>query len=293
MFDRRHVKTRSELVRAELGESLALFQQAAAHAAGGMGASVGPGYNKVLETAANVRSLDFVEPVKAKVTNAASASWDSTIAALAPLAEAARQGSAKGMMLDSKGKPGGKKIKVTKSTVETESSSGGHTTMWALLAAGAALGATGALVARKRNRAKWAEYEPSSLSSEASDLVSKGSATVKSKSSDMRDGMSDGGGTVTKATTWAKDHAKSAVGTVKGKLQSGTPETVQDMGSSASSAAGKTADKVNEGAHSLADKTDVAHNDASSRMADSGKRTAGSVDDEVDELLRSSKNGRM
>lgn len=53
------------------------------------------------------------------------------------------------------------------SSVESRPSRG----VMALIACGAAVGAAGALVARRRNRAKWADYEPSRLESEATSML--------------------------------------------------------------------------------------------------------------------------
>src|SRR5215813_3579901 len=47
VFGRGRAKTRGELVRAEFGESLEHLRMAAHHAAGGVGASVGPRYDSI------------------------------------------------------------------------------------------------------------------------------------------------------------------------------------------------------------------------------------------------------
>ena len=173
-----------------------------------------------------------------------------------------------------------------------------------LLATGAAVGAAGALVARRRTRAKWAEYEPSSLSADASSFRDAGATSKnlgdkpKSAAHDVTDGEIEAG-KIGKATTWTKDHTKSTVDTIRHKIHEATADH-DDAGSTVD----RMADKANEGAGHMADKAEAKFNDASSRAGspqsnagakagDSATRAASRVDDEVDDLIRSAKNGRM
>jgi uncharacterized protein YjbJ (UPF0337 family) len=318
VFGRRNVKTRQDLVRAEFGESWNLFRQAAVRAAGGLGASVGPSLGMAKDTAMNKTNSarGKVKPAAGKVTNAASSSWDSTLAAFAPLADAAKQGSAHARKLDSKKKDkkddkGTKVLSITTTTTTEEMTS--RTGLYALLATGVVVGAAGALVARRRTRAKWAEYEPGSLHSDASSFIDAGATSTKSyvdkgaeATTDMID---DSAGRATKATNLIKDHAKSAVETVRTKIHSATAgrgsdldekvaDTVDTAADKASGMADKAAEKVNEGTSRMSDKADAKHNVGTPSGGSPTNTSAASsrgnrMDDEVDDLLRSAKNGRM
>ncbi|HEY2795939.1 MAG TPA: hypothetical protein VGJ28_26485, partial [Micromonosporaceae bacterium] len=173
------------------------FRQAATHAAGGLGATVGPKVGLGMDIArdkvgsargyvGNARA--YVVPGTAKMTRAASRGWDTTIALVMPLADAARVGSIRAATLPEGIKvPPGIKAQAMKAQVikaqamkaqamkkkAPPSPSSGHTAtaMVSIVAAGAALGATGALVARRRNRSKWAEYEPAALQDDAQAFV--------------------------------------------------------------------------------------------------------------------------
>ncbi len=302
MFGRRHVKTRRDLVRAEFGASMDLLKQAAAHAAGGLGATVGPSIGNVKDSAMNKTdsARGFMKPAAGRVTTAASQGWDSTIAAFSPLADAAKQGSIRAGMLDAKRKPkkdekAPKVIAFSSTTTETETPS--HTGLYALLATGVAVGAAGALVARRRTRAKWAEYEPGSLRSDASSFMDAGATSTKSfgdKTSDRTADLTDDAGAVTKATTWTKGHAKSAVETVRNRIHEATAPPDDSMDDKADKAVDKASDKVNEGAAHMTDKAEAKYN-ATSHSGGSSTNTRGGarVDDEVDDLIRSAKNGRM
>ncbi len=289
VFGRRHAKTRQELVRAEFGETFDLLKQAASHAAGGVGATVGPRYGAAKNRMGNARGQ--LGPGASKVSSAASHGWESTIAALAPLAEAARQGSVKASKL-----PHSKEVRIRslhikesggkgKRKAVSDNDSGHHmpTGLIMLLAAGAAIGATGALVARRRNRTKWAEYDPASVRSDAASTRPPMDATHD-------DEMPS---TAAKLAAWAKDHTKSAADTVRSKLHDVTADTSDRLGDRPDRAS-NAKDRIGDGASHLADKTEARMNDASGRRTGmSGDNAADRATDEVDDLLRSTKNGRM
>ncbi|GAA4678944.1 hypothetical protein Prum_043540 [Phytohabitans rumicis] len=134
-------KTRSQLVKAELGESFDHFMQAATHAAGGVGATMGP------------RTADGVDRVK----SAASQGWESTMAALAPLAVAALDGAREAGRTTRKA---GSKARSVTTKKESRMSRNRWPMLAGLLAAGAAVGAAGALVMRRRKQQQWQEYDP-------------------------------------------------------------------------------------------------------------------------------------
>ncbi len=102
MFERRQVKTRGQLMRDELSEGVDHLWQAASHAAGEVGAAVGP-------------------------------RWDSAKERLPWIVRMREQ--------------------------EVARSRRRRTFLFGLLGAGAVLGALGALLARRRNRSRWQEYE--------------------------------------------------------------------------------------------------------------------------------------
>jgi hypothetical protein len=249
------------------------------------------------ESAMNRSMSDMVKPAATRVSTAASGGWDSTVSVFAPLAGAMKQGSARATKLDAmkrnKKDNGGPKIVAVSSTTTEEQT--GHSGLYALLATGVAVGAAGALVARRRTRAKWAEYEPSSIRSDASSFMDAGATSAKSY------GGTEGGtdSSVTKAATWTKDRAKTTVGTIKHKIHEATAEhgdtTIEDKMESVTD---KAAEKVNEGASHIADKAEAKHN-AGTRTGGSSTNTSGAaartdkIDDEVDDLIRSAKNGRM
>ncbi|HEY1488016.1 MAG TPA: hypothetical protein VGF84_18055 [Micromonosporaceae bacterium] len=281
-----------------------LFRQAAAHAAGGLGATVGPHLGSAKSTAKDktASARGMVGPTADRVTSAASHSWDSTLAAFAPLAEAARQGSDHGTKLRAKDlsqkNKNNKSIKDTKrakdqaswmafTSAKSEPEPTSHTGLYLLLATGAAVGAAGALVARRRTRTHWNEYEPASIQSDASSFADAGAT---SKSMPGADGDADAGGTVSKAANWTKGHAKSAADGLRHKIHEATADRddTNGKGKNGTTEAAQAKEKVNEGASHLSDKADARMN-----MSGTDKRTGDRIDDEVDDLLRSAKNGRM
>jgi hypothetical protein len=247
VFGRGQSTTRQDLARAEFVESIDHFRQAATHAAGGLGATVGPkvgmGMNMARDKMGSARGYvgsarGYVGPGTARMTQAASRGWDTTIAFVMPLADAARTGSVRAAMLPegaAKLSPAVKSQILKAQALRTQAlrtqahriqahrtqamkkqaaadSSNGHmaTAMVSIVAAGAALGATGALVARRRNRSKWAEYEPAALQDDAQ-------AFVDQTRSASRSGV-DGPRTASKMAGWAKEHSRSAVDGVRGKM---------------------------------------------------------------------------
>src|SRR5215831_17222674 len=105
---RRSVKTRQELVRIEFGESRDHLRQAAHHAAGGVGASLGPAYTAAKDKATgSAKSMGGPGAQKMgaaaaqKVGSMAQQGWTTTVAVLTPLADAAKEGSVRAAVLPS------------------------------------------------------------------------------------------------------------------------------------------------------------------------------------------------
>lgn len=161
-----HKKTQGEMMRAELGESWEHFLAAATHAANGVGQTVGPG--------------------AAKLKGAASNSWMSTAATLAPLAAAYHDGAAHATAAALKQQK--KAHKKAHNGKKGKPVSNRRTGMLiGLLAAGVALGAAGALVVRRRRRQEWAEYDPTG----ALDSMSSDTRSMADKAADKSGGTMD------------------------------------------------------------------------------------------------------
>lgn len=215
---RRQKLTRAELVRREFGEGFDHLMQAAAHAAGGVGATVGP-------RAAVVRG--YLAPGVGKVR-------ESTVTAFAPIAVAAKQGSDQAKKANARAT---KKIKK-----ETSMSRKRWPMLAGLLAAGAAVGAASALVMRRRKRAQWDEYDPSTA------LDSARSATDRAM-----DRASAGVDKAKDAVTRGTDKASEKVGSAADKsgerlssAMSATKDKAESATDTAKRQAGNVADKADE-----------------------------------------------
>ena len=139
MFGRQKAKTHGQQMRTELSEGFGHLWRAAAHAASGVGATVGPKWDS---------ARDHLPPSIGKARHLAASGVGTTIAAILPLVAAARAGA----------EDATKRARMAK-TKESGMSRRRKKVLIGLLAAGAAAGAAGAVMARRRNRAKWDEYE--------------------------------------------------------------------------------------------------------------------------------------
>jgi hypothetical protein len=173
-------------MRTELGEGIDHLRQAATHAAGGVGATVGPRLGSVMER---------VSPGADRVRDVASQGWDTTVAAVTPLMDAARSGAAEANRRTARARK--------RMTRKKRSGMSGKRTgiLVGLLAVGVAAGAAGALVARQRSRARWEEYESGGMSTAGDPaqavLDSTRSAmdmAAGKTSGDMAAGKANGGG---------------------------------------------------------------------------------------------------
>jgi hypothetical protein len=154
-------KRRSEMVKHELGQSVDHFKRAAALAAQETSATVGPKL-----TAARGR----VQPAATLAKGAASSSWESAVATLAPLITAAsenvRHAGKRSEDVSKKqakaNKRNAKKLEKRANKALGRKQTGRRSgKLFGLAVAGAAVGAGAAYMARKRKAAKWDEYEPS------------------------------------------------------------------------------------------------------------------------------------
>ncbi|HEY3008035.1 MAG TPA: hypothetical protein VGJ63_08215 [Micromonosporaceae bacterium] len=203
-------KRHAKLARKELNESLDHFMRAATHAAGGMGATVGPKVNAARE---------YVTPTAGRMRNAASHGWESTVAAFAPVASAARDGARSAGEMAVRAKSRNRRQQEAEMGRKRRS-------VWAgMLAAGAAVGAAGALIMRRRKQ-RWEEYDPA----QALEAMRDDADPMIDSTRESVDRAADtGASAVGKASTMAesaKDQASSTAGTVKERASS-TAETAK------------------------------------------------------------------
>ncbi|HEY2950395.1 MAG TPA: hypothetical protein VGJ53_18685 [Micromonosporaceae bacterium] len=225
-------KTHAKLARRELNESLDHFMRAATHAAGGMGAAVGPKVNA---------ARDYVNPTAGRMRNAASQGWESALAAFAPLASAAKDGarSAGDMALRTRSRNKKREAEMGRK----------RRSAWAgMLAAGAAVGAAGALIMRRRKQ-RWEEYDP---------------AQALEAMRDDADTMID---STQKSVDRAADAGASAAGKASGTMAESTEgqassaaATVKDRASSAAETAKRQKDQATDQAEDLISKSPPSRN---------------------------------
>ncbi len=142
MFGGRQVKTHGQLMRDELSEGFGHLWQAAAHAASGVGATVGPKWDSARERL----------PRAGRMRDAAAHGLDSTVAAFVPLMDAARTGAADATRKAQQARSKARKRESARTRKRA-------TMLVGLLTAGVAAGAAGAVMAKRRNRNRWEEYE--------------------------------------------------------------------------------------------------------------------------------------
>ena len=171
MFATMRRKNRSAKMKNELGQSVDHFKRAASIAAHETSATVGPKFHA---------ARDRVQPTAVKAKDAASNSWDSALATLTPLVAAATEkaqhmskGTAKASRKEIRAgrkvaKKNAKRLeKRANKTLGRNQKSRSGAKLGGLLLAGAAVGAAGAYVVRKRRQAQWDEYDPTPVTSMA------------------------------------------------------------------------------------------------------------------------------
>ncbi|GAA3956929.1 hypothetical protein Aau02nite_86830 [Amorphoplanes auranticolor] len=160
MFATMRRKNRSAKMKSELGQSVDHFKRAASLAAQETSATVGPRF---------YAARDRVQPTASKAKDAASSSWGSAVATLTPLVTAATdkaQRVSKSTATASKkdlkaSKKDAMKIQKRANKALKGKESSKSSKLGGLLLAGAAVGAAGAYVLRKRRQEQWDEYDPS------------------------------------------------------------------------------------------------------------------------------------
>ena len=160
MFAMMRRKSRSRRMKNELGQSVDHFKRAASLAAQETSATVGP---KIYA------ARDRVQPVATKAMDTASSSWDSALATLTPLVNAATENMRHaGEVSKKSSKNAGKQNKKAAKRLEKRANKAlgrkqgrgkaGKLAGWALL--GTAVGIGAAYVAKRRRSAQWDEYDP-------------------------------------------------------------------------------------------------------------------------------------
>lgn len=155
MFRIRPRRTPGQLMRDELGESFDHLMRAATHAATGVGTKVGPRVEAARE---------LVGPTADRLRRRALTGWESAVTTLTPLviaaAEQARQTS------EAARAAAKKRGRATKSAMKsaTKRRKRMSRTRWpmiaGLLAIGAAAGAAGLMIRKRRAAQQWEEYAP-------------------------------------------------------------------------------------------------------------------------------------
>ena len=162
MFATMRRKSRSQRMKNELGQSVDHFRRAASLAARETGATVGPRVHA---------AVDRVQPAAAKARGAASSGWDSALAALTPLVDAAtenvrltgKMGRKAAKKAAKENKKSAKKLQKRADKAVGRSRSKSRMFGFALL--GTALGVGAAYAAKRRRAAQWDEYEPAAPTS--------------------------------------------------------------------------------------------------------------------------------
>jgi hypothetical protein len=158
-------KRRTTKMKNELGQGVDHFKRAAAIAAQGTSASVGPTF-----TAAR----DRVQPAVSTARGAASSGWESALATITPLVAAATDSvrqtgkdSAKSSRKSAKaGKKNAKKVEKRANKAAGRKQGRNKSTLTGLALLGVAVGVGAALIVRKRQAAQWDEYDPSPAATE-------------------------------------------------------------------------------------------------------------------------------
>jgi hypothetical protein len=245
---RRRRTTRSQLMKSELGESFDHLRQAAAHAAGGIGATVAPRVSA---------AGGYMKP--ARMRKAASSGWDSTVAAFAPIAAAAKDGALEAgqMRAQQIGQMKAKQMRRLKKQMG-KSRRRRWPMLASLLAVGAAVGAAGAMVTRRRRRRQWEEYDPShalstvgetadSVKSSVGSTMGKVSETATAGGQMAKDTASMAADRVSSMAEKASDKVSSTADKASGKVSSAAESATETVKRQTDQAADKTEDLISRG----------------------------------------------
>jgi hypothetical protein len=230
-------KTHSQLVKAELGESLGHFVRAATHAASGVGETVGPRVES---------ARDYLGPAATRVRSTASTGWGSTMTAFAPLVAAAASGA--GQAGSTTRKASSKKVRMMRKK-ESMRARRRWSILTGLLAAGAVAGAVGAIAVRRRAQPDWDSYDPGRV---MESVREDAEAIVHSSSDDHRRDTPKNSSGPDKAKPAGPDKAMAAGAGAKAS----PTEKVKDQGDPIPSPTSTITDSAKQGAVKGAAKAD-------------------------------------
>ena len=183
MFGIGRRKTHRQLAKAELGESLDHFRRAATHAAGGVGATLGPRMNA---------ARDYVGPTATKVRDKAAHGWATTVTALAPLAVAAAEGARHAGSTARKAKPKNMRAMRKKESLMARRR---WPMLTGILAASAVVGVAGAAAVRRRRQQDWDAYDAGraleSVREDAETLAASSTSSLRHESTKAATGPDD------------------------------------------------------------------------------------------------------
>jgi len=226
VFGRKESRTHTDQLLDELAQSYGHLKLAAGHAAGGAAEQLTPPYDKA--------------------RNAASRGWSSTRVAFAPMYEQVKDGAANARQ---------------KEPDVSDRRKSRWPVLAGLLAAGAAVGAAGAMIAKRRRATKeWDEFEPDQMLDEPGyGLESTGTGSPDA----ARDKASAAAHTAGKKVAAGAAAVASGVSSQAGKLADAlgdkaarTPsEKTSDLAATASDAAAQVSDKADDVAEKASDKT--------------------------------------
>jgi gas vesicle protein len=223
VFGRKESRTHTDQLLDELAQSYGHLKLAAGHAAGGAAEKLTPPYDKA--------------------RNAASRGWISTKDAFTPMYEQMKDGAAN----------------ARKGADVSDSRKNRWPMLAGLLAAGAAVGAASAMIAKRRRAAKeWDEFEPDQMLDE----TGYGVEGTRPADDTARDKVSTAAHTAGKKVTAGAAAVASGVSSQAGKLadalgeKSRTPsEAVSDLEGRTSDVAAEVSDKTGEVAQKATEKT--------------------------------------
>lgn len=202
MFGFARRKSRRQLVRAELTNSLSHLRRAANYAAGGVGTAVGPRVSM---------ARGYVVPVAARVGRSTARGWGSTMTVITPLAMSAVRSARMAEPGRGRARQAGSDTRRAKMRTKAESAKKRPSKMTRLLVIGA-VAAIGAAAMRRRRRHQWEEYDPGA----ALEAVRSDAGPVIHSS--PADSMSDGPGVGSQAEA-ARGPAKAQSSTTGGTRQ--------------------------------------------------------------------------
>ncbi|WP_213451156.1 hypothetical protein [Rhizomonospora bruguierae] len=205
-------------MRDELSVGLDHLMQAATHAAGGVGATMGPRLSA---------ARDRLEPTAERMRYAAGNGWGSTITALAPLAAAAREGAmqtrGRATMAKAKSlKAGAKGARATGVKRGPGMSRSRRFMVTGVLAASAAAGTVGAMMMRRRRQQRWEEYDPNQAMEDNTKRAQAVAGSARSTFDSAMDSAASGAQRVAAGVDRATDKLSSAAEKAAGKAGSAT-----------------------------------------------------------------------